>query len=349
MSISCEIHPLDARAMQAARAHWARIAKPLGSLGKLEEMLVRLAGIQRTERVSVTRKRVVVMCADNGIVEEGVTQCTSEVTAQVCESMAAGTSSVCAMANYFGAAVLPVDIGMARDACTRGVRNCKRVYGTNNFLHEPAMTRETAEAAIQSGIDIAAELAAFGCDLLATGEMGIGNTTTASALAAVLLGLPAKQTTGRGAGLSAEALHKKAEVVRRGIELHKPNPADPVGLLSKLGGLDIAGMTGLFLGGAQHRVGVIVDGIISSVAALLACRLDARVRDYLFASHISAEPVAQMLLQALELEPCLQCGMHLGEGTGAVAQFALFDLAAQVYDHAATFAQKGITQYVPLV
>lgn len=340
-----EIRRPHTEAEKRAKEHWDGIAKPLHSLGKLEDVLVQIAGIQRTEKVRVGKKALVVLCADNGVVEEGVTQTGQEVTAIVAENFLKEKATAGILCRRTGADIFPIDMGIARDTC---IRNCKIAYGTKNMAKEPAMTREQAIQGILTGAQIAEELKEQGYQVLATGEMGIGNTTSSSAMAAVLLDKEVEEVTGRGAGLSSEGLSRKISAIRRAISLHKPDPRDGVDVLAKVGGFDIAGMIGVFLGGARLGMPVVIDGFISCVAALCAARICPAAADYMVASHVSKEPAAHMLLEALEKEPFLTCDMCLGEGTGAVMLFPLLDLAAAVYDSMSTFEETSIETYQPL-
>lgn len=341
-----EIQPVDQEAMARAEACWSQVAKPLGSLGKLEKLIVQIAGITGSEEISLDAKGVVSFCADNGVVEEGVTQCGQEVTANVAAGMAEGTSSVCRMARIAGADVYPVDIGMVRELDIPGLlqRNIHR--GTANFTKGPAMTRTEAERAMLTGAELAREMQEKGCRLLAAGEMGIGNTTTSSAVVSVLLNLPVEQVTGRGAGLSTQGLRRKISAIRRGVEYNQPDPSDPVDVLAKLGGLDIAGMAGFYLGCALCHVPVILDGFISHAAALIAVRLCPAVKGYLLPSHLSDEPASRLVLEVLGLDPPIQAGMRLGEGTGAAALMPLLDMALAVYQ-APTFDELNMEAYTP--
>ena len=238
--------------------HWDSIAKPLHSLGKLEDALVRIAGMTGNERIHLDKKALVVMCADNGVVEEGVTQTGQEVTAIVAENFLSGATSACTMCRQCGTDVYPVDVGMAVD--TKVPTDLKVAMGTKNMVKEPAMTREEAVRGIEAGIEMVSRLKARGYGLIATGEMGIGNTTTSSAVAAVLLNCPVEEMTGRGAGLSSEGLNRKITAIGKAIEKHQPDPEDPIDVLAKVGGLDIAGMTGVFLGGAALGVPIVIAG-----------------------------------------------------------------------------------------
>ena len=342
------IHPADREAATRAKARWQSIAKPLGGLGLLEDAIVRAAAAQGTERVSFSPRAVIVMCADNGVVEEGVSQTGQEVTAVVTENMARGMTSVCRMAQRAGAKVIPVDIGVARKVEGVNIRQMNLRRGTANMVKGPAMTRAEAMAAIAAGAALAQEQAEHGAKLLATGEMGIGNTTTASAVTAVLLQKPVQEVTGRGAGLSSEGLKRKIAAIERAIKVNVPDPADPIDVLHKVGGLDIAGLAGVFLGGAAMGVPVLIDGAISAAAALIAARLCPAARDYMLPSHASEEPCGDMLLAALKLTPLLHARMHLGEGTGAVAAMPLLDMALAVYSEMPTFDEIAIAAYQPL-
>ena len=341
-----KIRPVDAAAMAAAKQHWDGLGKPLGSLGRLEKALIQIAGIQRTGDVHIDRKALVIMCADNGVVEEGVTQCGQEVTATVAENFLDEKSCVAIMCRRAGTKICPVDIGMVVD--TPRVEKRKIAYGTKNMAKEPAMTREQAVAAIEVGIAKAEELHAQGYEILATGEMGIGNTTTSSAMTAVYLGLDVETVTGRGAGLSSHGLQRKIHAIKQAIAVNQPDPEDPLDVLAKVGGLDIAGMCGLFLGGAAQQMPVVMDGFISQVAALTAMRLVPECADYILASHVSEEPGANILLKALEKDAFLTCGMRLGEGSGAVALFPILDFASDIYHKMSTFVQADIVEYQPL-
>lgn len=340
------IVPADREAMEACQAHWDAIAKPLRSLGHLEEYIVQIAGIQRTPRVELKKKGLVVMCADNGVVAEGVTQTGQEVTAIVAENFLDEKSCAAIMCKDTGTDIFPIDIGMAVD--TPRVEKRKTAYGTRNMAKEPAMTREEAVRTIETGIQYVNELKGRGYGILATGEMGIGNTTTSSAITAVLLQTEPEQVTGRGAGLSTQGLNRKIEVIKEAIALHKPDASDPIDVLAKVGGFDIAGLTGVFLGGAANGISLVVDGFISGVAALLAVRLCPTVSDYILASHVSKEPAGTMILDALGKKPSITADMCLGEGTGAVALFPLLEMGLHIYQKMSTFEEARIDEYVPL-
>lgn len=340
-----KILPPDKDAMERALLRWNSIAKPLNGLGELEAVCVRITGLTGSEALSLKKRMVVVFCADNGVVAEGVTQTDASVTATMAEIIAEGRSCVCRMAETAGAGVLPVDVGMFHRV--QGVRDLHIADGTENIALGPAMTEEQAECAIETGISLARELKVQGYELLACGEMGIGNTTTSGAMASVLLKMPVEQAVGPGAGLSKEGLVRKRSIVHQAIEINRPDPEDAFDVLCKLGGYDIAGMAGLYLGGALYRIPVIIDGLISSVAALIAAMLCPGSTCAMMASHCSAEPAAGFIMEKLSLRPVLQGGFKLGEGTGAVCMMPLLDMALSVYNNAIIFSDANIPQYTP--
>jgi len=335
----------DEEAKKACKRRWDSIAKPLNSLGKLESYLIKIAGMTGTSAISLEKKALVVMCADNGVVEEGVTQTGQEVTAIVSENFLKEQATASIMCRETGTDIFPVDIGIATDT---NIINKKIAYGTRNMTKGPAMTREEAEKAIMTGIEMVGELKEKGYKIIATGEMGIGNTTTSSAVVSVLTGLPVENVTGRGAGLSTEGLGRKINAISRAIKINRPDPEDGIDVLSKVGGFDLAGLAGVFLGGAVHKVPVVIDGFISAAAALAAVRICPKAREYMLASHVSKEPAAAMLLEKLELEAALHCDMCLGEGTGAVALMPLLNLACAVYNGMSTFQDINVEEYKPL-
>ena len=341
------IVPASREAMEAAQKKWDGVGKPLGSLGTLEDMVVRMAGMFGTADFDIARKAVVIMCADNGVVAEGVTQTGQEVTAIVAANMARRQSSVCKMARVAGAEIYPVDIGMANAVDLPGIaQKCIRRGGTRNFVQEPAMTRQEAEQAILVGVETVRILCDKGVRLIATGEMGIGNTTTSAAVLSVLLNRSPAEMTGRGAGLSNAGLERKIRAIETAIQRHRPDPADGLDVLSKVGGYDLAGLCGIFLGGALCHVPVLIDGLISATAAMCAASLCPAARDYMLASHLSGEPAADPVLGALGVKPILHAGMRLGEGTGAMAVMPILDMAMAVYN-GDTFDDLQIEAYTP--
>lgn len=343
-----KIRPADEKSKEAARQRWKMVAKPLFSLGKLEDAVIKMAGIKRSAEYTLEKKGLVIMCADNGVVAEGVTQTGQEVTAIVADNFTKCATSVCIMAETAGVDLFPVDIGMTTDVPSVTRKEEKIAYGTKNMLKEPAMTREEVCRAILTGIRKAEELAEDGYDLLATGEMGIGNTTTSSAVASVLLGKEPEEMTGRGAGLSSEGLRRKIDVICRAIDRHQPDREDVPDVLAKVGGLDLAGLTGVFLGGAMYHIPVLIDGFISSVAALCAVRICPECIDYMLASHCSGEPAGHMILEELGLPFLIDGNMSLGEGSGAVAAVPLLEMGLNVYRKMSTFDEIHVEQYEEL-
>ncbi len=344
--IELSISKFSEEMQKASQKHWDAIAKPLGGLGILEKDIAKIAGMIGSTDINLDKRAIVVMCSDNGVVEEGVSQDGQDITAIVASNMAKGDASVCRMADVAGAKVFPVNLGMVFDA--PGTLDRQIAPQTANFTKSPAMTVEQTNRAIQIGIDVVHELVEQGYKIFATGEMGIGNTTTSSALCSVLMNCEPQKVTGRGAGLSDAGLRKKISAIERGIEFNNPNPDDPFDVLSKLGGFDIAGLVGVFLGAALEGCPVILDGFISATAALIASRLCPSCKNYMIASHLSAEPAARMVLEELGLEPLIYARMKLGEGTGAVCAFPLLDMALAVYSEMVTFDETGIEAYVPL-
>ncbi len=338
----------DEAAAANAKAHWDSIAKPLGSLGLLEKTIVNIAGITGNADVRLGKRAVLVLCADNGVVKEGISQSGSDVTRLVAENLTKKQTSVCHMAQFANADVIPVDMGMASRFDSALLIDRHIADGTQNIAEGPAMTRGQAQRAIDIGIELVKSCAEQGYSILATGEMGIGNTTTSSAAASVLLNRPVAEVTGRGAGLSDSALIRKISVIEKAIRVNQPNPDDAFDILQKLGGFDIAGMSGIFLGGALYRIPIVIDGIISAVAALIASRLCPASHYTMLASHVSDEPAGKMLLDALMLRPMIIAEMRLGEGTGAVALLPLLDMALCVYHGSSSFSDIGLDAYKPL-
>ena len=339
-----KIKPLDHNAMEIAQKRWDSIAKPLHSLGKLETLLIQIAGITGNAEADLSWRGLIAMCADNGVVEEGVTQTGQEVTAIVAENFLKYDTSVGVMCKQNHAEIFPVDMGMVTDTKVR--TDHKIAYGTQNMTKGPAMTREQAVKGLEAGIDMVRELNDKGYRILATGEMG--NTTTSSAVASVLLKQPVEEMTGRGAGLTSEGLVRKINAIKKAITLNKPDPEDAIDVLAKVGGLDIAGMAGVFLGGAVYGIPVVMDGFISCVSALIAMRICPAARDYILASHVSNEPAAHLILENMGKEAIIHADMCLGEGTGAVALFPILDLAAAVYHSMSTFDDIHVEQYEEL-
>ena len=333
--------------MNEARKRWDSLAKPLGSLGLLEEAVIKIAALTGNAEVHLNSRALLVLCADNGVVAQGVTQTDSSVTAAVARALGMGTSTVNYMARVANCQVVPVDMGVLDFPGAPGVLDRRVRSGTADITQESAMSREECVRAIETGMELVREQREAGADILATGDMGIGNTTTSSAAACVLLDRPAAELTGRGSGLSDQGLRRKIWAVETAIERNRPDPSDPLDILAKVGGFDIAGMCGIFLGGALYRVPVLMDGLISTVAALCALRLCPDAGKAMLASHVSAEPAGRLVLDALGKKPLITAEMRLGEGTGAVAAIPLLDMALALYRDGTTFESTGIEAYTP--
>ncbi len=337
------ILPLDEGAMERARQHLDQLTKPPGSLGKLEEIAVQLAGITGELAPSLGTKTVVVMAGDHGVCEEGVSAFPSEVTWQMVLNFLAGGAAVNVLARHAGANVVCVDMGINGDVEHPGLLNRKIRRGTRNMAKEAAMTREEAEAAVKAGYQLALELAAQGTGLFATGEMGIGNTTPSAAILAAFGGITPAAAAGRGTGISDQRLVRKIEVIEQALQTNLPNPEDPMDVLAKVGGLEIAGLTGLILGAAASRKPIVIDGFISTAAALTAARLAPAAKGYMIGSHLSGEQGHALLVKEAGISPMLGLDMRLGEGTGAVLAFHLVEAAVKIMAEMATFAQAGVS------
>lgn len=325
--------------------NWDGIAKPIDGMGAFETITAQIGSIVQNDTLDISRKAVIIMCADNGIVEEGVTQSGQEVTLAVAESMAKKCSSVGRMADLIDVDTIPVDIGINSEKIVPNVLNRKIRLGTRNFSKEPAMTEEETIRAIATGIELVCSCKKNGYHMLATGEMGIGNTTTSSAIVAALTGCEAGFVTGRGAGLSDEGLVRKIQVIQDAIHKYDLYQKDAFTVLSHVGGLDIAGLTGVCIGGAIYHVPIVLDGVISMAAALVAERLFPGIKDYLLPSHKGKEPAVELLMKELSLCPVIDARLALGEGTGAVMMFSLLDMALSIYHSNTTFSDIQIDQY----
>lgn len=342
------IEHLNEEAMKRAKIKWNTVCKPLNSLGKFEDLIIQLAGIQGTEEVTLDKRCALIMCSDNGVVEEGVTQTGQEVTKMVAESIAEGKANINSIAATARADVFAIDVGIAGQVKNTKVIDKKIAFGTKNIAKEPAMTLVQAKEAVQIGIDLAGEMKTQGYHIIVTGEMGIGNTTTTSAIVSTLLNVPVSQVTGRGAGLTLEGCQHKQHIIEKAIEVNKPNRDDPWDVLGKLGGFDIAAMTGIFLGGAIHKIPIVIDGVISAVGALIAVKIHSLAKEYMIASHQSKEPAGILLMEELALSPIIYGDLCLGEGTGAVLLLPLLDGALAVYSQTQTFRSAKMEPYKEL-
>ena len=332
----------DRAAMDAAEKRQAELAKPPGSLGKLEDIAIRLAGVTGRVHNTIDKTRILVFAADNGVVAEGVSTTPQSVTLLQSVNMTRYKSGMSAMARAFGSDVVVADLGIDADVHCAAVRDCKIRRSTGNLVHEKAMTEDETIRAIETGIRLVQEAGRDGVQAIGVGEMGIGNTTTSAAVLAALTGASVDDVTGRGAGLTDAGFRRKKDVLAAALALHHPDPADPVGVLSCVGGLDLAAMTGAFLGCAKERIPAVVDGYISIVAALCAVQLCPAVRDVLFLSHASYEIGYRLAADAIGLEPCLLLGMRLGEGSGCPLMFQVLKAACAVVNDMATFAEASI-------
>ena len=333
------VAPLDRGAMTAAEEYQARLAKPPGSLGRLEELSIQLAGITGQVHNELTQKQLLVFAADNGVVAEGVSSAPQSVTKQQTINLTRGKTGAAVLAKHFGCGLTVCDVGVNADIYESAVLNRKIAYGTQNICTGPAMTREQTLQAILTGAEIARTVDA---DVIGVGEMGIGNTTTSSAVLAVLLGADVEAVTGRGGGITEETFRKKKAVIRTAIEVNRPDRDDVVGVLSKVGGFDLAAMCGAFLGAAAARRPAVIDGLISAAAALCAVRLCPNVRGYLVPSHASFEIGYRLAMEAMDLRPLFDLGMRLGEGSGCPLAFQVLDAACAVINDMATFDEAGI-------
>jgi len=323
------------------------LTKPLGSLGRLEEVAARIVAIREQLRPDCSKKVIFTLAADHGVTEEGVSAYPKAVTRQMVLNFLSGGAAINVLCRHFGIDVAVVDIGVEGDTSELpGLLRKKVAHGTKNMACGPAMSAAEMYGALQVGIELASDAAEGGRALIGTGEMGIGNTTAASAITSILTGRPPAAVTGRGTGLDDAGLKRKAEVIERAIAVNHPNPSDPLQVLQTVGGLEIAGLTGLILGGAARRIPMVIDGFISTAAAALAFALQPRVRHFLFAAHRSSEPGHEALLQFIGQAPLLDLNMRLGEGTGAALCMALIESAIKLLNEMATFSSAGVSEAI---
>lgn len=337
--------PIDQEAAKKAQKRQSRLTKPPGSLGRLEEISIRLAGMKADPMPEVSKKAVIVMAADHGVAIEGVSAFPVEVTRQMVLNFLHGGAAVNVLARQAGAATHIVDIGVASDfdPSLPGLRQSKVARGTGNMAVGPAMTRAQAEQSLACGMNILDEIAEKDLDVVATGEMGIGNTTAASAIVSVMTGLPAARVTGRGTGLDDEGLARKIRVIEQALAVNRPDPNDALDVVAKVGGLEIAGLAGVMIAAAARRIPVIVDGFISTAAAMIGVGLVPDLRHYLFGAHRSVEIGHRAMHRHLALVPLLDLNLRLGEGTGAVLAFHLLDAACRILREMATFDEAGVS------
>lgn len=336
------IQPPDSKAAEEAQKWLDNLTKPLGSLGMLEDIGIKMAGITGKVHNKIEKKNIVIMCADNGVFDEGVSGCPQSITALVTNNFTRGITGVCVLSGYESSDITVVDIGVDFDFNNPKILNRKIAYGTKNMAKGPAMTREECIRAIETGIEITDRLVSEGYNLLGTGEMGIGNTTTSTAIISAFSGLDPDIITGRGSGLTDEQYLNKKRVIKKAIEINRPDRDDPLDVMSKVGGFDIAGLCGCFLGAAKNRVPIVIDGLISTAAALCAYKLNPQVKEYIFPSHLSAEPGAAYALQEIGLEPMINLKMRLGEGSGCPLAFNIIGASLEVMNKMGTFDEAGI-------
>lgn len=343
-----QIQPLDKSAMQAARERQNQLTKPAGSLGRLEELSIQLAGIQRKPIPSIKDKAVIVMAGDHGVTAEGVSAYPSEVTPQMVLNFLNSGAAINVLTRHIGARVVVVDMGVANEIPSADAKLIRRRVGsgTANLAEGQAMTREQAEESIQSGIEIALAEISKGADILGTGDMGIGNTTPSAAIACALMKVHPEKIAGRGTGVDDDGLKRKISAIVRGLDVNKPDANDGLDVLSKVGGFEIGGLAGVMLGAASKNIPVMADGFISTAAAMIAVTLAPQCKDYLIAAHRSKENGHALMLDWLVLKPLLDLDLRLGEGTGAALGISMAEAACKILSEMATFGEAGVSQVV---
>jgi len=340
-----EIGELDQNIMKKAQDKIDNLTKPKGSLGRLEELAVLICGIKRELNPKIEKKVIFTLAADHGIVEEKVSAYPQEVTKQMVYNFISGGAGINVLARHIGAKVIVVDIGVKEDIISDKVISKKIDYGTKNFLKEPAMTRQQAIKSIISGIELVEEMKDE-IDIVGTGDMGIGNTTPSSAIVAAIIGCEVEKVTGRGTGINDEIYKRKIEVIKKGIDINRPDPNDPIDVLSKVGGFEIGGIAGIILGCAKNRIPVVIDGFISGAGALIAYKLNPLTKNYMIASHLSVEKGHKILLDYIGLKPLLNLDLRLGEGTGAALGISLVEASIKILKEMASFEQAGVSREI---
>ncbi|MDD4195892.1 MAG: nicotinate-nucleotide--dimethylbenzimidazole phosphoribosyltransferase [Syntrophorhabdaceae bacterium] len=342
------IYPIDRKLFNVAARRLDSLTKPKGSLGRLEEFAKRIVAITGTEiPAPFYKKAIFTFTGDHGVVEEGVSAYPREVTVQMVRNFLNGGAGINVLARHAGADVVVVDIGVDHDFDDHPVLIRKKIVrGTRNMRKGPAMTREEAMHIVDAGIELAGEYADRGYTLFGTGDMGIGNTTPSSAIASVMTGTPVAEVTGYGTGITDEGLAHKIRVIEDAIAVNRPDPSDPIGVLAAVGGAEIGGIAGLILGAASRRIPVIIDGLISTAGAVIAYGIDRSAAGYMFAAHNSVEPGQSIMLETMGLEPILDLGLRLGEGTGAALAMPLIDAGCKIYREMATFDEAGVDKKI---
>lgn len=330
-------------AKKLTREKWDGLVKPIGSLGALEEVTIKISGMTGKVTNKLDKKAIVVMCSDNGVVEEGVSAAPQIFTKVLAESMTVGATGVATLGKYTNTDIVTVNLGVIGEIDNPKIINRKIANGTKNFTKGPAMTYEEAVKSIEVGIEIGGKLYGEGYDILGTGEVGIGNTTTAAAVVSSISGLDVDLICGKGAGLTEEQHANKKDIIRKSIELNKPNKEDPIDVIAKVGGFDIGGMCGLFLSAAKNKKPIVIDGFISSAAAFCAVKLNPLVSEYIIPSHLSAEPGAKYVFGELQIKPILNLGMRLGEGSGCPLAFQIIEAGMYILENMGTFQDVSLS------
>ena len=345
--IIASIRPLDKKAVEEARIRQDNLTKPQGSLGRLESVSIQIAGIKGNPRPRITHKVIFTLAGDHGVTRDGVSAYPSEVTPQMVYNFLRGGAGINVIARHVGARVVVADLGVASVLERHpDLKDRKVAMGTRNMAAGPAMSREEAIRSIEAGLQLVEEELTKGVDILGTGDMGIGNTTASSAITAAITGADVAAVTGRGTGLDDKGWEKKVNVIKKALELNRPDPKDAIDVLAKVGGFEIGGIAGVILAGAKHRIPVVIDGFISGAAALIAATLSSQVKPYLIASHQSAEQGHRVLLEYLGLKPLLNLDLRLGEGTGAALGIFLVEASLKILDEMATFSEAGVSEKI---
>ncbi len=340
-----DIQPPHERVMEEARRRQDNLTKPQGSLGQLESLSIQVAGMRGSPAPRINHKVIFTLAGDHGVTEEGVSAYPPEVTPQMVYNFLRGGAGINVLARHVGARVVVADIGVATVLEKHpNLKDKKVAFGTRNMAKGPAMTREEAIRSIEAGIELVEEELNLGMDIIGTGDMGIGNTTPSSAITAATLGVEVKTVTGRGTGLDDKGWERKVEIIQRALDLNRPDPKDPIDVLSKVGGLEIGGIAGVILAGARYQIPVVIDGFISGAAALIATLLSPQVKPYLIASHQSVEQGHRIILERLGLRPLLNLDLRLGEGTGAALGISLVEASLKILNEMATFAEAGVSE-----
>ena len=343
--VIASIQPLDEKAMRKARMRQDNLTKPQGSLGQLESVSIQVVGMKRNSRPRMTHKVIFTLAGDHGVTQEGVSAYPSEVTPQMVYNFLRGGAGINVLARHVGARVVVADLGVATKMEEhRSLIDKKVAMGTQNMAKGPAMSREEAIRSIEAGIELVEEELSKGIDILGTGDMGIGNTTSSSAITAALTGVDVAIVTGRGTGLDDEGWRRKVEVIQRALDINRPDPREGIDVLSKLGGFEIGGIAGVILAGAKYQIPVVIDGFISGAAALIATSFSPKVKPYLIASHQSAEKGHKIILEHLGLKPLLNLDLRLGEGTGAALGIFLVEASIRILNEMTTFAEAGVSE-----